>query len=66
MAVNVNNNAVEVLIGLNICFMMPNAIKNMITKVNIPIVVPSIFSITSIIIINDKFDIYYFFILGDS
>ena len=58
MAVNVNNNAVEVLIGLNISFMMPNAIKNMITKVNIPIVVPSIFSIISIIIINDKFDIY--------
>ena len=58
MAGNVNNNAVEVLIGLNISFMMPNAIKNMITKVNIPIIVPSIFSITSIIIINDKFDIY--------
>lgn len=58
MAGNVNNNAVEVLIGLNICFMMPNAIKNMIIKVNIPIIVPSIFGITSIIIINDIFDIY--------
>lgn len=38
--------------------MMPNAIKNMITKVNIPIIVLSIYSIISIIIINDKFDIY--------
>ena len=38
--------------------MMPNAIKNMITKVNIPIIVLCIFSITSIVIINDKFDIY--------
>lgn len=58
MAGNVNNNAVEVLIGLNISFMMPNEIKNMITKVNIPIIVPSILSITSIIIINDKTKIY--------
>lgn len=58
MAGNVNSNAVEVLIGLNVSFMMPNAIKNMITKVNIPIIILYFFSIISIIIINDKFDIY--------
>ena len=55
---SVNSNAIEVLIGLNISFMMPNAIKNMITKVNIPIIILYFFSIISIIIINDKFDIY--------
>ena len=58
MAGNINNNAVEVLIGLNISYMMPNAIKNIITKVNIPIIVLSIFSIISIIIIYDIFYIY--------